>query len=58
VFNGISSVPLIWILNRIADDRRTMGAAASGWLSRSVLMVAFVGVAGSVVGLAVSFFHS
>ncbi len=58
VFNGIAAVPLIWILNRIASDRRTMGAAASGWLSRTLLMLAFIGMAGSVVGLAVSFIHS
>ncbi len=58
VFNGIAAVPLIWILNRMASDRRTMGAAASGRLSRTLLMLAFIGMAGSVVGLAVSFVHS
>ena len=46
VFNGIAAVPLIWILNRIASDRRVMGAAASGWLSRVILMITFIGMAG------------
>jgi len=54
VFNGIAAVPLIWIINRIASDRRAMGAAASGWLSRTILMITFIGMAGSVVGLFVS----
>ena len=31
-----------------------MGAAASGWLSRTILMLTFIGMAGSVVGLSVS----
>jgi len=54
VFNGIAAVPLVWIINRIASDRRAMGAASSGWLSRTVVMIAFIGMAGSVVGLFVS----
>ena len=54
VFNGIAAVPLIWIINRIASDRRAMGTAASGWLSRTILMITFIGIAGSVVGLFVS----
>ncbi len=54
VFNGVAAVPLIWIINRIAADHGTMGAATSGWLSRTVLMLTFVGMAGSVVALAAS----
>ena len=54
VFNGIAAVPLIWIINRIAADRRAMGAAASGWLSRTILMITFIGMAGFVVGLFLS----
>jgi Mn2+/Fe2+ NRAMP family transporter len=53
VFNGIAAVPLIWILNRIASDRRVMGAATSGWLSRVILTITFIGMAGSVVALLV-----
>jgi len=54
VFNGVAAVPLIWIINRIAADHGTMGAATSGWLSRTVLMLTFIGMAGSVVALAAS----
>jgi NRAMP (natural resistance-associated macrophage protein)-like metal ion transporter len=55
VFNGIIAVPLIWFLNRIAADRRVMGAARSGWLSRITLIIAFIGMAGSVVAMAISY---
>ena len=55
VFNGVAAVPLIWIINRIAADRRAMGAARSGWLSRSILTLTFLGMAGSVVAMAVSY---
>src|SRR5579862_4801045 len=55
VFNGVAAVPLIWIVGRIAADRRIMGTARSGWLSRTVLIVTFVGMAGSVAGIVVSF---
>lgn len=55
VFNGMAAVPLIWIINRIAADHSAMGAARSGWLSRTVLTLTFIGMAGSVVALAVSY---
>jgi NRAMP (natural resistance-associated macrophage protein)-like metal ion transporter len=54
VFNGIIAVPLIWFIDRIAADRATMGQARSGWLSRSMLILTFTGMAGSVVAMAVS----
>jgi Mn2+/Fe2+ NRAMP family transporter len=55
VFNGIIAVPLIWFVNRIAADRRVMGAARSDWLSRTTLIITFIGVAGSVVAMAISY---
>jgi hypothetical protein len=33
-----------------------MGEARSGWLSRTILLLTFLGVAGSVVAMAVSYF--
>jgi hypothetical protein len=33
----------------------TMGSARSGWLSRGVLMLTFIGMAGSVVAMAISY---
>ena len=58
VFNGIAAVPLVWIINRIAADRRVMGNAGSGWLSRTVLLLTFIGMAGSAVGLAASYLRA
>jgi Mn2+/Fe2+ NRAMP family transporter len=55
VFNGIIAVPLIWFIDRIAADRGTMGETRSGWLSRTILLLTFLGVAGSVVAMAVSY---
>jgi Mn2+/Fe2+ NRAMP family transporter len=55
VFNGIIAVPLIWFINRIASDRRVMGTARSGWLSRVTLIVTFIGMAGAVVAMATSY---
>jgi Mn2+/Fe2+ NRAMP family transporter len=55
VFNGVAAVPLIWFIDRIAADRGAMGEARSGWLSRTVLMLTFIGMTGSVVAMAVSY---
>jgi len=55
VFNGIAAIPLIWFIDRIATDRRVMGDARSGWLSRTALVITFIGMAGSVVALAISY---
>ena len=55
VFNGVAAVPLIWIINRIAASRDVMGAACSGRLSRTVLALTFIGMAGSVLAMMVSY---
>jgi hypothetical protein len=47
--SGISAIPLTWFANRISADRRVMGAARSGWLSRVSLIITFIGMAGPVV---------
>ena len=44
-------------VHRIASDRRVMGAATSGWLSRVILMITFIGMAGAVVALVLSSLH-
>jgi NRAMP (natural resistance-associated macrophage protein)-like metal ion transporter len=54
-FNGVAAVPLIWIIDRIAADRATMGAARSGRLSRTVLTLTFLGMAGAVVAMVISY---
>lgn len=54
VLNAVAAVPLIWIIDRIAADRPMMGQARSGWLSRTVLMLTFLGMAGAIAGMAIS----
>jgi NRAMP (natural resistance-associated macrophage protein)-like metal ion transporter len=54
-FNGVAAVPLIWIIDRIAADRATMGAARSGRLSRTVLTLTFLGMAGAIVAMIISY---
>ena len=49
VFNGVAAVPLIWIIGRIAADRRVMGSNRSGWASRVTIGVTFLGMAASAL---------
>ena len=56
VFNGVAAVPLIWIIDRTAADKALMGEARSGRLSRVVMAITLVGMAGSVAGIAVTLF--
>jgi Mn2+/Fe2+ NRAMP family transporter len=55
VFNGITAVPLIWFINRIAARQDTMGTARSGWLSRTVLALTLLGMAGAVLAMLLSY---
>ena len=48
VFNGVAAVPLIWFIDRIAAAGAPMGEARSGWLSRSMLALTFIGPVGCV----------
>jgi NRAMP (natural resistance-associated macrophage protein)-like metal ion transporter len=54
-FNGVAAIPLIWFIDRIAADPTTMGAAKSGRLSRVVLLLTFLGMAGAVVAMIISY---
>jgi NRAMP (natural resistance-associated macrophage protein)-like metal ion transporter len=58
VFNGIAAVPLIWIINRLAAREDVMGPARSGWLSRVLLTVTFIGMAGSIAAMVASYITS
>jgi NRAMP (natural resistance-associated macrophage protein)-like metal ion transporter len=57
-FNGVIAVPLIWFINRIAANRDIMGKARSGWLSRTVLAVTFLGMAAAVLAMVLSYVHA
>ncbi len=42
VINGVVSVPLLFLINKIASDKKIMGKHRSGWLSRALLWLAFI----------------
>jgi Mn2+/Fe2+ NRAMP family transporter len=42
VFNGVAAVPLIFLIARIARNRKIMGENRSGWLSNTVVWITFV----------------
>jgi len=55
--NGFAAVPLLWIIGRIAADKRVMGAQRSGRLSRVAIGVTFTGMAGSAALALVALVH-
>ena len=42
VFNGVAAVPLIFLVARIARNRKIMGQYRSGWLSNSLVWITFL----------------
>ena len=57
VFNGIAAVPMIWIVGRTSSDRRVMGDARSGAVSRVLIWLAFGGTAASALFIPISLLH-
>jgi Mn2+/Fe2+ NRAMP family transporter len=55
VVNAIVAVPLLWVVLRLSSDASLMGAARSGRLARSLLVVAFLGVTASALAVIVPF---
>ncbi len=49
VFNGIASVPLIFIISRIAKSEKIMGEYKSGKLSNALVLITFFVMTASVV---------
>lgn len=42
VINGVVAVPLLFIINKIASDKKIMGKHKSGWLSQTMLWLVFI----------------
>lgn len=57
VFNGVAAVPVIWVIGRISSDRRVMGAASSGRLSRLLIWATFAGTSAAALLILVSLVH-
>ena len=57
VFNGFAAVPVIWVIGRISSDRRVMGEARSGWLSRVLIWATFAGTSAAALLILFSLVH-
>jgi NRAMP (natural resistance-associated macrophage protein)-like metal ion transporter len=51
VFNGVAAVPLIFLIARIARNKKIMGEYRSGWLSNAVVWITFVIMLASAVAM-------
>jgi len=51
VLNGVAVVPLLFLVVKISGDEKIMGEFKSGWLSKTVLWVTFVAMAGAAVAM-------
>lgn len=54
VINGVVSVPLLFLINKIASDKKIMGKHKSGWLSQTLLWLVFVVILLSSVAMFVA----
>jgi Mn2+/Fe2+ NRAMP family transporter len=51
VINGIVAVPLIFVIGQIAKNDKIMGTYKSGWLSRTVVWITFIGMGVAAVAM-------
>ena len=51
VFNGVAAVPLIFLIARIARNKKIMGEYRSGWLSNTVVWITFIVMLASAVAM-------
>jgi len=51
VFNGVAAVPLIFLIARIASNKKIMGEYRSGWLSNTFVWITFVIMLASAVAM-------
>jgi NRAMP (natural resistance-associated macrophage protein)-like metal ion transporter len=51
VFNGVAAVPLIFLIARIARNRKIMGENRSGWLSNTVVWITFMVMLASAIAM-------
>ena len=51
VFNGVAAVPLIFLIARIARNKKIMGEYRSGWLSNTTVWITFIVMLASAVAM-------
>jgi NRAMP (natural resistance-associated macrophage protein)-like metal ion transporter len=51
VFNGVAAVPLIFLIAKIARNKKIMGEYRSGWLSNTVVWITFLVMLASAIAM-------
>jgi Mn2+/Fe2+ NRAMP family transporter len=51
VFNGVAAVPLIFLIARIARNKKNMGEYRSGWWSNTAVWITFLVMLASAVAM-------
>ena len=51
VLNGVSAVPLLFLVLKISSDEKIMGEFKSRWLSKSILWVTFIAMGAAAIAL-------
>lgn len=54
VINGVVAVPLIFIIGRIANNKKIMGSYKSRWLSNTLVTVTFLGMGAAAIAMLIS----
>lgn len=54
VFNAVASVPLLWMIYRVGNNRDIMGAYKNSWLSNLGVVAAFLLMTGATLVLVYS----
>ena len=55
VLNGVVSVPLIFLIALIANNKKIMGKYKSGWLSNIFIWLTFIGMATASIAMFATF---
>jgi Mn2+/Fe2+ NRAMP family transporter len=55
VFNGVSAVPLLFMIAKIGNSKKIMGDYKNGWVSNTFVRLALVVMTGAVLVLFYSF---
>ncbi len=57
VINGVVAVPLIFLIAKIAANKKIMGEYASGWLSQVVVWITFISMGAAAVAMIFTLGH-
>ncbi len=51
VLNGVAAVPLLFLVLKIAGDEKIMGEFKSKWVSKTILWITFIAMAGAAIAM-------